>query len=54
MITATAVEVVAGEDDDSGGITGTVVGLMALLSIAGLGIGMWWRRGRTHPSDERR
>ncbi|NGM69535.1 hypothetical protein G6M89_11055 [Natronolimnobius sp. AArcel1] len=38
------VEVVAGEDDDSGGITGTVVGLMALLSIAGLGIGMWWRR----------
>ncbi len=31
--------------DDDGGITGTLVGILGALTVAGVGITLWWRRG---------
>ncbi|WP_090382959.1 COG1361 S-layer family protein [Natronobacterium texcoconense] len=36
------IDVGAGEDD--GGNVGSIVTVMALLTVAGLGVGLWWRR----------
>ncbi|WP_242406163.1 COG1361 S-layer family protein [Halostagnicola larsenii] len=32
-------------EDDGGGITGTLVGVLGALAVAGVGITLWWRRG---------
>ncbi|WP_197075889.1 COG1361 S-layer family protein [Halostagnicola sp. A56] len=32
-------------EDDGGGITGTLVGILGALAVAGVGITIWWRRG---------
>ncbi|GAB7019796.1 COG1361 S-layer family protein [Halostagnicola bangensis] len=32
-------------EDDGGGITGTLVGILGALTVAGVGITLWWRRG---------
>ncbi|WP_092902220.1 COG1361 S-layer family protein [Halostagnicola kamekurae] len=32
-------------EDDGGGITGTLVGVLGALAVAGVGITIWWRRG---------
>lgn len=32
-------------EDDGGGIPGTLVGLLGALTVAGVGITLWWRRG---------
>ncbi|EMA45974.1 COG1361 S-layer family protein [Halobiforma nitratireducens] len=38
------VDVGAAEDDDGDGNVGTIVTAMVMLTAAGLGVGMWWRR----------
>lgn len=38
------IDVEAAAEDDGGGITGTLVGVMTLLTVTGIGVGMWWRR----------